>query len=120
MANDDPGRGVAIPDSPVHEDEYDRVNTRIVPVVLSGGLGTRLWPLSRANMPKQALRLWGTEPMIAATARRLTGLTDEPPVVVCNADQRFVVADALGRQGLPLGTLILEPIARSTAPAIAV
>jgi mannose-1-phosphate guanylyltransferase/mannose-6-phosphate isomerase len=120
MVNDDTSRGVAISDSLVHENENDRVNSPVVPVILSGGLGTRLWPLSRANMPKQVLRLWGTEPIIAATARRLIGLTDEPPLVVCSGDQQFLVADALGRQGLPLGTLVLEPIGRSTAPAIAI
>jgi len=92
----------------------------IVSVILSGGVGTRLWPLSRANMPKQVLPLWGGEPMISATARRLEGIAYEPPIVVCGDDQQFLVSDALGRHGLQFGTLIVEPQGRNTAPAIAV
>jgi mannose-1-phosphate guanylyltransferase / mannose-6-phosphate isomerase len=92
----------------------------IVPVILSGGSGTRLWPLSRADMPKQLLQLAGTEPMIVTTARRQTGVGSEPPIVVCNADQGFLIADAFAKQGLKIGSLVLEPLGRNTAPAIAV
>src|SRR5262249_39238771 len=125
--NDDAyvGRRTSVTRSAMHEnlpasDSAGHNLGSIVPVILSGGLGARLWPLSRANMPKQVLRLWGTDPMIAATARRLTGFTDEAPIAVCSDDQQFLVADALARQGLPLGALVLEPIGRNTAPAIAV
>jgi mannose-1-phosphate guanylyltransferase/mannose-6-phosphate isomerase len=92
----------------------------IVPVILSGGIGSRLWPLSRADMPKQLLQLCGTEPMIVATAKRRTGPTSEPPIIVCSADQEFLVSHALARQDLEVGSLVLEPCGRNTAPAIAV
>jgi len=92
----------------------------IVPVILSGGIGTRLWPLSRADMPKQLLQLCSTEPMIVATAKRRTGPNSEPPIIVCSADQEFLVANALAKQELEVGSLVLEPLGRNTAPAIAV
>lgn len=92
----------------------------IVPVILSGGVGTRLWPLSRSNMPKQVLPLWGSEPMILSAAKRMAGITSEPPIVICGDDQRLLVTDALGKDMLTLGSLILEPQGRNTAPAIAV
>src|SRR5882724_3362354 len=106
--------------APVNEPTRAIAAAPIVPVILSGGVGTRLWPLSRANMPKQVLSLWGAEPMISATARRLEGITAESPIVVCSEDQQFLVADAFEKHGLQFGTLILEPLGRNTAPAIAV
>lgn len=92
----------------------------VVPVILGGGVGSRLWPLSRADMPKHLLRLRKTEPMIATTARRLAGANCESPIIVCNADQEWLVADALAKEGVRVGSLILEPLGRNTAPAIAV
>jgi mannose-1-phosphate guanylyltransferase/mannose-6-phosphate isomerase len=91
----------------------------IVPVILSGGVGMRLWPLSRTDMPKQVLALWGADPMISATARRMEGVTPERPIVVGSEDQRGRLVDAFEKHGLQFGTLILEPQARNTAPAIA-
>ena len=95
-------------------------NAPIFPVILSGGAGTRLWPLSRADMPKQVLQLCGTEPMIVATARRLAECDIEPPIVVCSVEQEFIIADALAQRRINIGSLILEPLGRNTAPAIAV
>src|SRR5215467_783197 len=92
----------------------------IVPVILGGGVGSRLWPLSRADMPKHLLQLCETEPMIVATARRLTEADCEAPIIVCNLDQEWLVAEALAKQGLRVGSLLLEPAGRNTAGAIAV
>jgi mannose-1-phosphate guanylyltransferase/mannose-6-phosphate isomerase len=92
----------------------------IVPVILGGGVGSRLWPLSRADMPKHLLQLCETEPMIVATARRLTEANCEAPIIVFNLDQEWLVADALAKQGLRVGSLLLEPAGRNTAGAIAV
>jgi mannose-1-phosphate guanylyltransferase/mannose-6-phosphate isomerase len=92
----------------------------LVPVILSGGIGARLWPLSRADMPKQLLQLWGTEPMIVATAKRRTGANSASPIIVCGVNQELLISNALAKQGLEVGSLILEPFGRNTAPAIAV
>lgn len=90
----------------------------IVPVVLSGGSGTRLWPLSREKYPKQLLPLIDEQSMLQATLARLDGLAGlADPLVVCNEEHRFVVAEQirlLGRRG----TLLLEPSGRNTAPAL--
>src|SRR5215467_12536262 len=96
------------------------VSAPIVPVILGGGGGSRLWPLSRADMPKHLLQLCETEPMIVATARRLTEADCEAPIIVCNLDQEWLVAEALAKQGLRVGSLLLEPAGRNTAGAIAV
>ncbi len=95
---------------------------KIYPVVLSGGSGTRLWPLSRAMYPKQFVRFSDTQSasFLAATLKRL----DESqgfaaPIVVCNNDHRFLVRDEVDRMGLRPRAILLEPIARNTAPAIA-
>jgi mannose-1-phosphate guanylyltransferase/mannose-1-phosphate guanylyltransferase/mannose-6-phosphate isomerase len=89
---------------------------RIIPVILSGGAGTRLWPLSRAARPKQMLDLTGGGSMLALTAARVADPElFAPPIVVAGADQ----ADAIAGELADLGTLILEPAARNTAPAIA-
>ena len=91
------------------------VQRRVVPVILSGGAGTRLWPLSRRARPKQMLDLAGQGPMLAQTAERVT---DEslfaPPLVVAGKDQAAGIASVL-----PRAELILEPSAKNTAPAIA-
>ena len=90
----------------------------IVPVVLSGGSGTRLWPLSREKYPKQLLPLVDDQSMLQATVARLDGLADlAAPVLVCNEEHRFVVAEQLRVLGKH-GRIILEPIGRNTAPAL--
>jgi mannose-1-phosphate guanylyltransferase/mannose-1-phosphate guanylyltransferase/mannose-6-phosphate isomerase len=89
---------------------------RVIPVILSGGAGTRLWPLSRAARPKQMLDLTGGGSMLALTAARVADpALFAAPIVVAGADQADAVAGALSG----IGTLILEPAARNTAPAIA-
>ena len=87
-------------------------------VVLAGGSGTRLWPLSRATHPKQFLALNGEDTMLQATVKRLEGLNIESSVTICNEEHRFFVAEQL-REINKLGSIILEPIGRNTAPAIA-
>ncbi len=87
-------------------------------VILAGGTGSRLWPLSRASKPKQFHQLHGDFSMLQATARRLSSLNlDLPIVTVCNEEHRFFVAEQL-RQIDNLGPIILEPVGRNTAPAI--
>ncbi|HEY8052849.1 MAG TPA: mannose-1-phosphate guanylyltransferase/mannose-6-phosphate isomerase [Steroidobacteraceae bacterium] len=91
----------------------------IIPVILSGGAGTRLWPLSRELYPKQLLPLTSTHTMLQETVQRLAGLQASAPLVVCNEAHRFLVAEQLRQLGVaPLAT-ILEPAGRNTAPAIA-
>ena len=90
----------------------------ICAVILAGGSGTRLWPLSRAAHPKQFLSLDGEGTMLQETVKRLKNLNAEPPITICNEDHRFFVAEQL-REINKLGTIILEPIGKNTAPAIA-
>jgi mannose-1-phosphate guanylyltransferase/mannose-6-phosphate isomerase len=91
----------------------------LTPVILSGGAGTRLWPLSRELYPKQLLALTGDRTMLQQTALRLDGLAASAPVVVCNEAHRFLVAEQLRQIRIePLAT-VLEPFGRNTAPAIA-
>jgi mannose-1-phosphate guanylyltransferase/mannose-6-phosphate isomerase len=95
----------------------------IQPVVLSGGAGTRLWPLSRARFPKQFIQFSQVQPesFLAAALKRLgTGDGFAAPVVVCNNDHRFLVKDEAERAGIRPGAIVLEPTARNTAPAVAV
>ncbi len=92
----------------------------IQPVVLSGGSGTRLWPLSREKYPKQLLPLIGADSLLQATVRRIDGIAGcelASPMVVCNEDYRFVIAEQLRLMGKP-GTIVLEPTGRNTAPAL--
>ncbi len=92
----------------------------IVPVVLSGGSGSRLWPLSRELYPKQFLPLAGELTMLQETVQRLDGLADlAPPLVVCNEEHRFLVAEQLRQTGQAPSAIVLEPEGRNTAPAIA-
>ena len=95
----------------------------IIPVILSGGSGSRLWPLSRSLRPKQFLALTGKESLFQLTLERLRPLNpsgDLAPIVVANDDHRFLVAEQCREMGLHPSKLILEPLARNTAPAIAV
>lgn len=90
----------------------------IVPVVLSGGSGTRLWPLSREKYPKQLLPLVGDLSMLQATVARMEGLPDlGQPLLVCNEEHRFVVAEQVRVLG-KTGRILLEPVGRNTAPAM--
>ncbi len=90
----------------------------IVPVLLCGGSGTRLWPLSRKSFPKQFVPLLGDESLFQASARRVSGPDYAPPVVVTAADYRFIVAEQLINAGIEPGTILIEPDGRNTAPAI--
>jgi mannose-1-phosphate guanylyltransferase/mannose-6-phosphate isomerase len=93
-------------------------DTQIVPVVLSGGSGTRLWPVSREKHPKQLQPLLGGETLLQNTLRRLEGLPLGAPIVVSNQEYRFITAEQLRQLGLPKWALLLEPIGRNTAPAL--
>lgn len=93
---------------------------QIIPVILSGGLGTRLWPLSRKQYPKQYLSLAGDNTMLQETILRLSGLDNlTDPIIICNADHRFLVAEQCQQIGVKNPTILLEPVGRNTAPAIA-
>jgi len=93
---------------------------KISPVILCGGSGTRLWPLSRSSYPKQFLRLAGEHTMLQETLLRLAGLPDvADPVVICNQEHRFLVAEQLRAIGVTPKLLLLEPMGRNTAPAVA-
>jgi mannose-1-phosphate guanylyltransferase/mannose-6-phosphate isomerase len=91
----------------------------LTPVILSGGSGTRLWPLSRELYPKQLLPLVGERTMLQETVQRLAGLEAAAPIVVCNEAHRFLVAEQLRQLGAKPQAIILEPAGRNTAPAIA-
>ena len=90
------------------------------PVLLSGGSGTRLWPLSRQAYPKQFLALAGEDTMLQATWQRVAELASAAPLVVANEDHRFMVAEQLRELGCTPAAIVLEPVGRNTAPAIAV
>ena len=92
----------------------------MIPVVLSGGSGTRLWPLSREKYPKQLLPLIGEDSLLQATVRRMEGLGGRGTrgaVGVCNEEYRFVIAEQL-RLMETKGSILLEPVGRNTAPAL--
>jgi mannose-1-phosphate guanylyltransferase/mannose-6-phosphate isomerase len=90
------------------------------PVFLSGGVGSRLWPVSREAYPKQFLPLAGDKPMLADTMARVAELAPAPPTVICNEAHRFIVAQLLHETGCHDGDIVLEPVGRNTAPAVAV
>lgn len=93
----------------------------IVPVILSGGSGSRLWPLSRENYPKQLLPLVGARTMLQETVDRLKGVKElGSPIIVCNEHHRFIVAQQLAEDRHNPDAIILEPFGRNTAPAVAV
>ena len=92
----------------------------IYPVVLSGGSGTRLWPLSRAALPKQLLRLRGERTMIQDTVLRAQMPGTAAPALICNDGHRFLVAEQMQEIGVKPSAIVLEPVARNTAPAAAV
>lgn len=90
----------------------------LVPIILAGGVGSRLWPLSRSLYPKQFLPLASNATMLQETLSRLDGLGVKSTVTICNEEHRFMVAEQLRSIG-DIGTIILEPVGRNTAPAIA-
>ena len=94
-------------------------NPLLLPVIMAGGSGTRLWPLSRELFPKQFLALDGKRSMLQATVARLDGLTDVPPLVICNEAHRFLVAEQLRQVDALSRNILLEPAGRNTAPAVA-
>lgn len=91
----------------------------LLPVIMAGGSGSRLWPLSRDLMPKQFLNLDGKSTMLQATVKRLNGLDTLPPLVICNEEHRFIAAEQLRQINQLNNNIILEPAGRNTAPAIA-
>ncbi|OOV30123.1 mannose-1-phosphate guanylyltransferase/mannose-6-phosphate isomerase [Candidatus Synechococcus spongiarum LMB bulk15M] len=95
--------------------------TVVIPVVLCGGVGTRLWPLSRSAYPKQFLSLVGNRTMLQETVLRLAGLAGlQPPLLVCNNAHRFIAAEQMRAVNVEPAAVLLEPVGRNTAPAVAV
>jgi mannose-1-phosphate guanylyltransferase/mannose-6-phosphate isomerase len=91
----------------------------ILPVIMAGGNGSRLWPLSRELYPKQFLTVAGELSMLQQTAARLTGMEHHAPLLICNEEHRFIAAEQIRLGGFAHSGIILEPIGRNTAPAIA-
>lgn len=96
-----------------------RIST-ILPVIMAGGTGSRLWPLSRELYPKQFICLQGEYTMLQTTIRRLDSIKCESPLVVCNEEHRFIVAEQLRQLDKLTKNIVLEPVGRNTAPAIAI
>jgi mannose-1-phosphate guanylyltransferase/mannose-6-phosphate isomerase len=92
---------------------------RIVPVILSGGSGTRLWPVSRESFPKQLWPLVSDHTLLQQTAKRAQGDGFAPPIIVCNQEHRFLVAEQLRGIGVAGARILLEPVGRNSGPAIA-
>jgi hypothetical protein len=99
------------------------LSMKIIPVILSGGSGSRLWPLSRELYPKQFLPLITENSLFQETitrCRTIANVVVEDPVVVCNEEHRFIVAEQMRDQGICPSGILLEPVGRNTAPAVAV
>ncbi len=92
----------------------------ILPVIMAGGTGSRLWPLSREFYPKQFLTVSGEQSMLQQTVSRLEGLSHQPPLLICNEEHRFIAAEQMRQADLKHNGIILEPVGRNTAPAIAI
>lgn len=93
-------------------------DSKIIPVLLCGGSGTRLWPLSRKSYPKQFVPLVGEETLFQASAARLSGAGYGAPMVLTNSDFRFIVTEQLSGAGIDPGAILIEPSGRNTAPAV--
>ncbi|GAA0535184.1 mannose-1-phosphate guanylyltransferase/mannose-6-phosphate isomerase [Rhizomicrobium palustre] len=96
------------------------MESQVYPVILSGGSGTRLWPRSRASLPKQLLPLCGERTMIQETVLRAALPDTAGPIIICNEAHRFLVAEQMEEIGVKPDAIVLEPVARNTAPAAAV
>jgi mannose-1-phosphate guanylyltransferase len=96
-----------------------RMSELIVPVILAGGQGTRLWPMSRAARPKQFLNLNGEQSLFQQTLARVANERHAPAIVITNNEYRFLVAEQAQEMGIGLSAIVLEPVARNTGPAIA-
>src|SRR5580704_8864268 len=94
-------------------------DNRIVPVILSGGSGTRLWPVSRDSFPKQLWALVSEHTMMQQTALRAVTPEFASPIIVCNNEHRFLIAEQLRAAGIKDARIVLEPVGRNSAPAIA-
>jgi mannose-1-phosphate guanylyltransferase / mannose-6-phosphate isomerase len=90
----------------------------IHPVILCGGSGTRLWPLSRKSFPKQFTPILGAESLFQASAQRFRGAEFAAPLVVTGSDFRFIVTEQLSEAGIDPGAILIEPDGRNTAPAV--
>jgi mannose-1-phosphate guanylyltransferase/mannose-6-phosphate isomerase len=113
-------------DEGLHVDQTEAVQAAmpavsglVVPVILSGGSGTRLWPVSRESFPKQLWPLVSDRSLIQETALRAAGPGFAAPVVVCNEEHRFLIAEQLREAGIAQARIVLEPVGRNSAPAIA-
>lgn len=91
----------------------------ITPIIMAGGTGSRLWPLSRELYPKQFLTVLGEQSMLQQTVARLSDINHTAPVLICNEEHRFIAAEQMRLGGYKHGGIILEPVGRNTAPAIA-
>src|SRR5699024_3391998 len=94
---------------------------KIYPIIMAGGSGSRLWPVSRELFPKQFIKLYGEDSMLQMTAKRLQhmNLNVYKPLLICNEEHRFIAAEQLREIGQLANNIILEPIGRNTAPAVA-
>lgn len=104
----------------MEQDSEINSERKIIPIILSGGSGTRLWPLSTTETPKQFLKLTGDRTMIQQTYLRLHGLNVSVPIISCNVHHRFLVAQQIGEICDEKPTIILEPECKNTGPALAV
>jgi len=93
---------------------------QFIPVIIAGGSGTRLWPLSRAEYPKQYLTLGSEESLLQSTVGRFSGADAASPIIVCSHEHRFLTSEQIKDAGIEEAAILLEPSARNTAPAIAV
>ncbi|OMO27957.1 mannose-1-phosphate guanylyltransferase/mannose-6-phosphate isomerase [Vibrio splendidus] len=91
----------------------------MTPIIMAGGTGSRLWPLSRELYPKQFLTVVGEQSMLQQTVARLSGIEHTAPVLICNEEHRFIAAEQMRLGGFEHGGIILEPFGKNTAPAIA-
>ena len=96
-----------------------QADRQVVPVILSGGSGTRLWPVSRESFPKQFWPLLSERSLIEETARRATGTGFAAPIVICNHEHRFLAAEQMRQAGVVGARIVLEPMGRNSAPAVA-
>ena len=97
--------------------------TKILPVILCGGSGTRLWPLSRTSFPKQYLKVFENENLsfLQKTVQRLENFENlNKPIIICNEEHRFIVAEQMRDIKIKPQSILLEPVARNTAPAITI